>query len=87
MSLFTYREPGKDGYFLLLLSPDDDAERREYPAKDVVFVLDVSGSMEEDGEDGEGPSRPDLRRARPAPGGPLQHHRLFRRDAADGNAG
>jgi Ca-activated chloride channel homolog len=50
MSLFTYREPGKDGYFLLLLSPSDDQERREYPAKDVVFVLDVSGSMEEDGK-------------------------------------
>jgi Ca-activated chloride channel family protein len=50
MSLFTYREPGKDGYFLLLLSPNDDAARREYPAKDVVFVLDVSGSMEEAGK-------------------------------------
>jgi Ca-activated chloride channel family protein len=50
MSLFTYREPGKDGYFLLLLSPSDDSERREYPAKDVVFVLDVSGSMEEEGK-------------------------------------
>jgi Ca-activated chloride channel homolog len=50
MSLFTYREPGKDGYFLLLLSPNDEAERREYPAKDVVFVLDVSGSMEEAGK-------------------------------------
>ncbi|HEX2080042.1 MAG TPA: VWA domain-containing protein, partial [Longimicrobium sp.] len=50
MSLFTYREPGKDGYFLLLLSPRSDGERREYPAKDVVFVLDVSGSMEEEGK-------------------------------------
>lgn len=50
MSLFTYREPGKDGYFLLLLSPNDDRARREYPAKDVVFVLDVSGSMEETGK-------------------------------------
>jgi Ca-activated chloride channel family protein len=50
MSIFTYREPGKDGYFLLLLSPNDDAARREYPAKDVVFVLDVSGSMEEAGK-------------------------------------
>ncbi|HEX6909403.1 MAG TPA: VIT and VWA domain-containing protein [Longimicrobium sp.] len=50
MSLFTYREPGKDGYFLLLLSPNDDAARREYPAKDVVFVMDVSGSMEETGK-------------------------------------
>jgi Ca-activated chloride channel family protein len=50
MSLFTYREPGKDGYFLLLLSPNDDAARREYPAKDVVFVVDISGSMEETGK-------------------------------------
>jgi Ca-activated chloride channel homolog len=50
MSLFTYREPGKDGYFLLLLSPSDEDTRREYPAKDVVFVLDVSGSMEEEGK-------------------------------------
>ncbi|HEX6039194.1 VIT and VWA domain-containing protein [Longimicrobium sp.] len=50
MSLFTYREPGKDGYFLLLLSPSDDQARREYPAKDVVFVVDVSGSMEETGK-------------------------------------
>lgn len=50
MSLFTYREPGKDGYFLLLMSPNDDAARREYPAKDVVFVMDISGSMEEAGK-------------------------------------
>ena len=50
MSLFTYREPGRDGYFLLLLSPDHEGQRREYPAKDVVFVLDVSGSMAEEGK-------------------------------------
>jgi Ca-activated chloride channel family protein len=50
MSLFTYREPGKDGYFLLLLSPTSETQRREYPAKDVVFVVDVSGSMEEAGK-------------------------------------
>ncbi|HST62742.1 MAG TPA: VIT and VWA domain-containing protein [Longimicrobium sp.] len=50
MSLFTYREPGKDGYFLLLMSPNDDAARREYPAKDVVFVMDISGSMEAAGK-------------------------------------
>jgi Ca-activated chloride channel family protein len=50
MSLFTYREPGKDGYFLLLLSPTSESQRREYPAKDVVFVVDVSGSMEEAGK-------------------------------------
>ena len=50
MSLFTYREPGKDGYFLLLMSPKTGLEEREYTAKDVVFVLDVSGSMNEEGK-------------------------------------
>ena len=50
MSLFTYREAGKDGFFLLLLSPESTIEEREYPAKDVVFVLDVSGSMNDEGK-------------------------------------
>ncbi|MDB4951058.1 MAG: Vault protein inter-alpha-trypsin domain protein [Gemmatimonadetes bacterium] len=49
-SLVTYREPGKDGYFLLLLSPRSDATEREYAAKDVVYVLDTSGSMREEGK-------------------------------------
>lgn len=48
MSLLTYREPGKDGYFMLLLSPASEAARREYAAKDVVYVLDTSGSMREE---------------------------------------
>lgn len=50
MSLFTYREPGKDGYYLLLISPPGESTAREYPAKDVVFVLDVSGSMQDEGK-------------------------------------
>ena len=43
MSLLTYRAPGEDGFFLLMLSPG----QIEGPAlpKDVVFVLDTSGSM------------------------------------------
>ena len=48
LSLFTYREPGRDGYFLLLLSPREDVAEREYAAKDVVYVLDTSGSMQDD---------------------------------------
>jgi len=48
LSLFTYREPGKDGYFLLLLSPSEDVAQREYAAKDVVYVLDTSGSMQDE---------------------------------------
>ncbi len=50
MSLLTYREPGKDGYFILMLSPRDELSERELVNKDVVFVLDTSGSMNEEGK-------------------------------------
>ncbi|MFN2454220.1 MAG: VIT domain-containing protein [Pyrinomonadaceae bacterium] len=46
--LLTHREPGKDGYFLLMISPKDDLAEREYAAKDIVFVIDTSGSMAEE---------------------------------------
>lgn len=50
MSLLTHREPGKDGYFLLMLSPRDDISERELVNKDIVFVLDTSGSMADEGK-------------------------------------
>jgi Ca-activated chloride channel family protein len=50
LSLFTYREPGKDGYYLLLISPPTTVHEQAYAAKDVVFVLDISGSMAEEGK-------------------------------------
>lgn len=50
LSLLTYREPGKDGFFLLMLSPKDELTEQEYAAKDIVFVLDTSGSMAEAGK-------------------------------------
>ena len=50
MTLLTYREPGKQGYFLLTISPKDNISEQEYAAKDVVFVLDTSGSMAEAGK-------------------------------------
>ncbi len=50
MSLVTYREPGKDGYFLLLLSPKDKVLDSEIVSKDIVFVLDTSGSMADEGK-------------------------------------
>ena len=49
-SLITHREPGKDGYFLLSVSPRDDAAEREIVRKDVIFVLDTSGSMADAGK-------------------------------------
>ncbi|MBA4125079.1 MAG: VWA domain-containing protein [Acidobacteria bacterium] len=50
MSLLTYRETNKDGYFLLMLSPKDDIAEKELVNKDIVFVLDTSGSMAEEGK-------------------------------------
>lgn len=47
VSLLTYREPGKDGYFLLLVSPKAQLDERNVVAKDVIFVMDTSGSMGE----------------------------------------
>jgi Ca-activated chloride channel family protein len=50
MTLLTHREPGKQGFFMLTISPKDALVEQEYSAKDVVFVLDTSGSMAEAGK-------------------------------------
>ncbi|HNU07214.1 MAG TPA: VIT and VWA domain-containing protein [Pyrinomonadaceae bacterium] len=52
MSLMTYREAGKDGYFMLQLSPKDELAERTIVNKDVVFVVDTSGSMAENASAG-----------------------------------
>jgi Ca-activated chloride channel homolog len=50
VTLLTHRDAGKDGYFLLMVSPKEDWAEQEYAAKDIVFVLDTSGSMAEAGK-------------------------------------
>lgn len=50
VTLLTHREASRDGYFLLMISPKDDWSETEYSAKDIVFVLDTSGSMAEAGK-------------------------------------
>jgi Ca-activated chloride channel family protein len=50
LTLLTHREAGKHGYFLMMISPKDDWSEQEYSAKDVVFVVDTSGSMSEEGK-------------------------------------
>lgn len=50
LTLLTHRETGKDGYFLLMISPKEDWSDQEYSSKDVVFVVDTSGSMAEEGK-------------------------------------
>ena len=44
LRLITYKPDGDDGYFLLLAAPTVSAETKP-AAKDVVFVVDTSGSM------------------------------------------
>jgi Ca-activated chloride channel family protein len=45
-SVTTYRQGEEDGFFLLLVAPKADFRPQEVVAKDVMLVLDVSGSME-----------------------------------------
>jgi len=45
MSLMTHRRRGREGHFMLLLSPGSLDRRERALAKDVVFVIDRSGSM------------------------------------------
>jgi Ca-activated chloride channel homolog len=45
VSLLTYKPAGEDGYFLLLASPGIETKNTRVMPKDVVFVLDTSGSM------------------------------------------
>jgi Ca-activated chloride channel family protein len=46
LDVLTYRDPAKgDGYFLLLAAPKTELRENEVQPKDVVFVLDTSGSM------------------------------------------
>ncbi len=46
VNLLTYRESGEDGFFLLLLAPKVEVTTQEVVAKDVILILDTSGSME-----------------------------------------
>ena len=45
MSLLTYKKKGEDGYFMLFATPGFDTGKQNALPKDVVFVLDTSGSM------------------------------------------
>ncbi|MEM7347752.1 MAG: VIT domain-containing protein, partial [Chloroflexota bacterium] len=46
LNLLSYRSSGEDGFFTLLVAPN--IEVREVVEKDVILVLDTSGSMEGD---------------------------------------
>jgi Ca-activated chloride channel family protein len=44
VNLLSYKERDEDGFFMLLMAPNVDAE--QIVDKDVILILDVSGSME-----------------------------------------
>jgi len=46
LNLLSYRSPGEDeGFFLMLLAPQVEVDRDEIVSRDVLLVLDTSGSM------------------------------------------
>jgi len=45
LNLMAYREDDQDGFFLCLLAPKPQVDEVDTVAKDVFFVLDISGSM------------------------------------------
>ena len=47
LNLLTHRREGEDGYFALMISPRVELEQGKVMPKDVCFVIDVSGSMQE----------------------------------------
>ncbi|MHC4591474.1 MAG: VIT and vWA domain-containing protein [Planctomycetota bacterium] len=48
LSLLTHRRKGEDGYFALMISPRVELDESKVMAKDVCFVIDTSGSMQEE---------------------------------------
>ncbi|MFZ0544865.1 MAG: VWA domain-containing protein, partial [Candidatus Promineifilaceae bacterium] len=45
LNLLSYKESGEDGFFLLLLAPTVETDPDQIVSKDVILVLDTSGSM------------------------------------------
>lgn len=46
LNLVSYRESGEDGHFVMLVAPPVEIDESSVIAKDVILVLDVSGSMQ-----------------------------------------
>jgi hypothetical protein len=50
MSLMTYREGADDGYFMIIFAPKVEQDKSSVVPKDITFVLDTSGSMDDRGK-------------------------------------
>jgi Ca-activated chloride channel family protein len=47
LNFLTFRRANQDGYFMALLSPKQEIAKSDIVSKDIIFVLDTSGSMKE----------------------------------------
>ncbi len=45
LNLISYKERGEDGYFMLLAAPSVDIDPADVVARDIILVMDTSGSM------------------------------------------
>jgi Ca-activated chloride channel homolog len=45
LNLLSYQEAGEDGFFLMLVAPTVAVDVAAFPSRDVILVLDTSGSM------------------------------------------
>jgi Ca-activated chloride channel family protein len=45
LNMVTHRKTGEEGYFMALISPKQDVDMSEVAKKDIVFIIDTSGSM------------------------------------------
>jgi Ca-activated chloride channel homolog len=50
MSLMTYREGADNGYFMIIFAPKVELDNTSVVPKDIIFVLDTSGSMDDRGK-------------------------------------
>jgi Ca-activated chloride channel family protein len=46
LNLLTYRDRSEDGFFLLMVAPSVEAQADEVIARDILLVIDTSGSMQ-----------------------------------------
>lgn len=46
LNLLSYKDGDTDGFFLMLIAPQVDVDRRQVVDRDVLLILDTSGSME-----------------------------------------
>jgi len=50
MSLMTYREAADEGYFMIIFAPKVEQDNTAIVPKDIIFVMDTSGSMDDKGK-------------------------------------